>query len=83
MTTTGVTTRESLDNALRDYVSEVADGAILTDYFIVTASTNMEDIGTGRTMYVWFTPPNQAPHTSIGLLRYAAENASVMDEDVD
>ena len=39
MTTTGVTTRERLDNALRDYVSEVADGAILTDYFIVTAST--------------------------------------------
>lgn len=59
----------------------MADGSILTDYFVVTASTTMEDIGTGRTMYVWFAPQNQPPHTTLGLLHYAADNAMVGDDD--
>lgn len=81
MTTVGVTARQRLDEALRDYVAEVADGAILTDYFVVTASTTMEDIGTGRTMYVWFAPHNQSPHTTLGLLHYATDNAMVVDDE--
>lgn len=81
MTTVGVTARERLDEALRDYVAEVADGAILTEHFVITASTAMEDIGTGRTMYVWFAPRSQPPHTTLGLLHYAADNAMVGDDD--
>lgn len=83
MTATDVTARERLDEALRDYVAEVSGGAILTEYFVITASTNMQDIGTGRTIYVWFAPPNQAAHTSLGLLHYAADNAAIRDDDDD
>lgn len=83
MTTTGVTTRQRLDDAMRDYIAEVADGAILTDFFLITASTTMDDIGTGRTIYTWISPPTQAPHVTMGLIAYAHDNGTVVDDDDD
>lgn len=82
MTTVGVTARQRLDEALRDYIAEITDGAILTEYFLMTAAT-VEDIGTGRTIYSWVTPPTQAPHVSLGLIRYAADYGVVWDDDDD
>ncbi len=76
-------TRTALDDALRDYIAEATDGAILTDYFIIAAGTELEDIGTGRTMYCFTTPPSQPPHVSMGLLAYAVDNGAVTDDDDD
>lgn len=83
MTTTGVTTKQRLDDAMRDYIAEITEGAILTDYFLCTASMLVEDIGTGRTMYAFATAENQPPHISLGLIAYAHDNGTVVDADDD
>lgn len=81
MTATDVSTRQRLDDAMRDYIAEIGDGAILTDWFLITAATTVEDIGAGRTIYSWVQPPTQPPHVSLGLLAYASENATTVDDD--
>lgn len=78
--TVALTTKQRLDEAMRDYISEATEGTILTDYFLVTASTDMEDIGTGRTMYVLCTAENQPPHVTLGLIAYARDNGTVIDD---
>ncbi len=76
-----MTTKQVLDAALRDYIAEITDGSFLTEYFLVSASTSMEDIGTARTMYAFVTADNQAPHVTLGLLAYARDNGTVVDDD--
>jgi hypothetical protein len=73
--------REVLEDALRDYVAERTDGAILTDYFVVAASTEFEDIGTGSTLYMFLTPETQPAHVSMGLLAYAVSEGSPIHDD--
>ena len=75
--------REILEAALRDYVADMTDGAVLTDFFVIAASTELADIGTGRTMYCMITPQTQPPHVSIGLLNYAVDYGDVGDDDDD
>lgn len=76
-----VTAKQKLDDAMRDYVAEITDGAILTEYFLITASTMVEDIGTARTMYAFVTADSQPPHVTLGLLAYARDNGTVVDDD--
>jgi hypothetical protein len=78
-----LTRKEILDNALRDYIAETTDGAILTDYFTVAASTELDDIGTGRTVYLFITPPAQPAHVSMGLISYAHTNGSPEEAEDD
>ena len=81
MTTVGVTARERLDEALRDYIAEVSDGAILTDWVSIAAATTLDDIGTGRTLYTFICPQQQPPHITLGLIRYGADNGTITDDD--
>ncbi len=83
MTTVGVTARERLDIALRDYIAEASEGALLTDWVCVAAATTLEDIGTGRTLYTFICPPTQPPHITLGLIRYGADNGTIIDEEDD
>lgn len=71
MTTTAVTAKQRLDEAMRDYIAEITDGTYLTEYFLVAASTDVADMGTSRTIYVTVTAQDQPPHVSLGLLAYA------------
>lgn len=77
------TTLQRLNDALRDYIAETWDGGILTDHVIVAAATTMQDFGTSRTIYAFIAPPQQPPHVTLGLINYAADRASIIDEDDD
>lgn len=81
MTALEVAARQRLDNALRDYIAEITEGGILTDFVVITAATTLDDIGTGRTIYSWLNPPTQAPHVTMGLLAYAEQVATVDDDE--
>jgi hypothetical protein len=73
-------TRAEFDAALRDYLADVTEGGILTDYVIVAATTSMDDIGTGRTWYATLAPLTQPPHVTLGLLHYGIDNGQVDDD---
>lgn len=81
MTTTAV--RDRLNEALRDYIAEVSDGAILTDWVTIAAATTIDDIGTGRTLYTFLCPPTQPPHVTLGLIQYGADNGTITDDEDD
>lgn len=78
-----LTRKQILDNALRDYIADATDGAILTDYIVIAASTELDDIGTGRTVYMFTTPDAQPTHVSMGLLAYAVSEGGPGTEDDD
>lgn len=65
------------DTALRDYVSDMTDGAVLTDFLLIAAASSPEDFDENRTRYCIITPRSQPPHVSLGLLKYADDNMQI------
>jgi len=75
-------TKAALDIAVEAHIADVTAGGMVTDYALVTASTDMEDIGTGATTYFYEGNNHQPAHVSYGLLSYAL-NSVIWDEDED
>lgn len=71
-------TQAVLEEAIRDHL---ADLGILTDWVLVAATTEIEDIGTGRTAYTLLTAPSQPVHVSFGLLHHAIDYGEIEDDD--
>tara|TARA_R110002124_G_scaffold5003_2_gene31458 strand:+ start:167 stop:406 length:240 start_codon:yes stop_codon:yes gene_type:complete len=74
-------TKADLDLALTAHIADLTEGAYLTDYFLVAASTETEDFGTGRTVYCFVTTNNQPAHISMGLLAYAQDYGEAEDDE--
>lgn len=75
-------TKADLEAAVAAHIADKTDGNILTDWALVIASSAMEDIGTGATVYLFESNDNQPAHVSFGLLQYALRS-SVWDEGPD
>lgn len=75
-------TKAALDKALADHVADTGDGAIVTDWALIAATTSVENIGTGTTRYLLEGNNNQPVHVMTGLFRYAVERV-VWDDDED
>ena len=75
-------TKTTLDAAIAAHIADLTEGNILTDWGLVIASTSMDDIGTGTTVYLFESNDGQPPHVSYGLLSYAMQS-SVWEEDDD
>lgn len=75
-------TKAALDKALADHVAEIGDGAILTDWALIAATTSVENIGTGTTRYLLEGNNNQPIHVMTGLFQYASERV-IWDDDDD
>lgn len=73
-------TKADLDAAIAAHVSATGDGAIVTDWALIAATTSVENIGTGTTRYLLEGNDNQPVHVMTGLFRYAGERV-VWDED--
>jgi hypothetical protein len=67
--------------AISAYVAEVTDGGIVTDWALVTASTEMEDIGSMRATYRLDCPENQPEHVTLGLIEYSRQTYLSGDGD--
>lgn len=76
-------TKAALDLALRDHIAEITTGSILTDYFTIAASVDMEDIGSGTVYYCFITPDKQPAHVSMGLIQYAVTQGAPNEGDDD
>ena len=70
-----VDTKTALDAAIAAHVAATGNGAIVTDWALVAATTTMEDIGTGTTSYLLEGNGNQPIHVMAGLFRYGSEKA--------
>lgn len=71
-------TRAALEEALRDHLSDLG---MLGDWVLVAATTELEDIGTGRTSYTVLTGVGQPVHVSFGLLHHAISYGEIEDDD--
>lgn len=67
-------TRAALEAALAAHVADHCDGAIITDWALIAATSSLDDIGTGRTSYFLEANENQPIHVMTGLFRYASEH---------
>jgi hypothetical protein len=67
-------TRAALEAALAAHVADRCDGALVTDWALIAATSSLEDIGTGRTSYFVEANENQPVHVMTGLFRYASEH---------
>lgn len=77
-------TKAALDAAIAAHVADTGDGAIVTDWALVAATSSIENIGTGTTAYLLEGNDNQPVHVMTGLFRYASEKALWgLDEDDD
>ena len=76
-------TKAALDKALADHVADIGDGAIVTDWALIAATTSVENIGTGTTRYLLEGNDNQPVHVMTGLSRYASERVVWDDDDDD
>lgn len=77
-------TKAALEKALADHVADTGDGAFLTDWALIAATTTVENIGTGTTAYLLEGNNNQPVHVMTGLFRYATERSVWgLDEDDD
>ncbi len=65
-------TRAALEAALAAHVADRCDGAIVTDWALIAATSSLDDIGTGRTSYFVEANERQPIHVMTGLFRYAA-----------
>lgn len=77
-----VQTKAALEAAIQAHIADVTGGNILTDWGLVIASTSMEDIGTGATVYLFESNDGQPAHVSYGLMSYALRS-SVWERDDD
>ena len=75
-------TKAALEAALTAHIADVTDGNLLTDYGIIAASTSMDAIGTGSTVYFYEANEGQPAHVSYGLITYA-ERSGIWNEDDD
>lgn len=75
-------TKAALDVAVAAHAAELTGGNMLTDWGLVMATTEIEDIGTGSTIYAFDANDGQPAHVSYGLLSYALHSA-VWDETDD
>lgn len=76
-------TKAALDAAIAAHVSETGDGAIVTDWALIAATTSVENIGTGTTRYLLEGNDNQPVHVMTGLFRYASERVIWDDDEED
>lgn len=74
-------TKLALEQALQDHILDVTQGNLLTDWALIAASTQMDDIGSGVTSYFIEGNTGQPVHVSIGLLRYGSEHITFGAED--
>lgn len=72
-------TKADLESALAAHVADTGDGAIVTDWALVVATTSVENIGTGTTRYLLEGNDNQPVHVMTGLFKYAAMMACEED----
>lgn len=77
------TTKAALEAALTQHIADVTDGGIITDWALIAAVTNLEDIGTGKTRYWCEGNSAQPVHVTVGLLRYGGEHATFGDDEED
>lgn len=69
-----VDTLAALEEAIRDHLADLGH---LNDWVLVAATTELEDIGTGRTSYTLVNAPAQPVHVSFGLLHHAIDYGEV------
>ena len=74
-------TKAALESAIAAHIADATDGNILTDWGMVTASTTMEDIGSGATVYRFDCNDGQPAHVSYGLMSYALQSSVWEEED--
>lgn len=74
-------TKTALEAALAAHIADVTEGDIVTDWTLISATTSMEEIGTGKTSYWCEGNEGQPIHVTVGLLQYARETATWGDDD--
>lgn len=76
-------TKQALTEAIAAHIADVTDGNLLTDWALAIASTELEDIGTGRTNYYYEGNDNQPAHVGYGLLKYTLDASLWQGTDDD
>lgn len=74
-------TKAALEAAITAHIADLTDGNILTDWGLVIASTSIEDIGTGTTVYMFESNAGQPAHVSYGLMSYALQSSVWQGDD--
>ncbi len=76
-------TKAALEAALTAHIADQCNGALVTDWALVAATTMLDAIGTPATRYFIEANTNQPVHVMAGLFRYASEKVIWVDDDDD
>lgn len=74
-------TKEALETALDAHIRDETEGKFPTDWLLISAATQLSDIGTGVTSYFIEANTNQPVHVTLGLAAYIAAHGPFRDDD--